>query len=100
MTFVAFDLLHLDGRDLCPRPYTERRAALDALDFRSPCWDTTPLLDADPADALGACAELGLEGFVGKRADSRYRPGQRSTDWVKVKTPTWREEHLERRVER
>ena len=99
VSFVAIDLLHLDGEDLCRWPYDERRALVDDLDLRAPCWDTTWLLDADPADALDACPELGLEGFVAKRVDSPYRPGQRSADWVKVKTPTWRAEHLERRVQ-
>ena len=90
VSFVAFDVLHLDGADLCRRPYDERRALLDGLGLRAPCWDTTFLLDADPADALDACADLGLEGFVAKRVDSPYRPGQRSPDWLKLKTPSWR----------
>ena len=29
--------------------------------------------------------EQGLEGIVQKRLDSRYQPGKRSRDWVKVK---------------
>ena len=33
MVLVAFDLLHLDGRDLLEAPLRERRAALEALDL-------------------------------------------------------------------
>jgi ATP-dependent DNA ligase len=31
VTFVAFDLLHLDGEDLCPRPLFERKELLNEL---------------------------------------------------------------------
>ncbi len=31
VTFVAFDLLYLDGRDVCRLPYVERRALLQGL---------------------------------------------------------------------
>ena len=34
---------------------------------------------------LTAAREQELEGVVAKRAESRYRPGRRSTDWHKVK---------------
>ena len=38
LVFFLFDLLHLDGEDLCPRPLIERKARLAALlsDARSP----------------------------------------------------------------
>ena len=32
-----------------------------------------------------AAQGLGLEGVIGKRADSRYLPGKRSDDWRKIK---------------
>ena len=32
-----------------------------------------------------ACRQLGLEGVVAKRLDSRYLPSRRSRSWVKVK---------------
>lgn len=36
---------------------------------------------------------LGLEGLVAKRVDSPYRPGERSADWLKLKTAEWRQVH-------
>ncbi|MEA2825706.1 MAG: bifunctional non-ous end joining protein LigD [Actinomycetota bacterium] len=42
VTFVAFDLLWLDGRFLLGDSYRQRRAALDALEFAGPHWVTTP----------------------------------------------------------
>ena len=39
--------------------------------------------DADAA--LATAHELGLEGIVAKRIDAPYRPGRRTTAWLKVK---------------
>jgi bifunctional non-homologous end joining protein LigD len=99
LTFVAFDVLFLDGAVLCARPYVERRAMLDQLRVSGGSWATVPSFDGDAAEVYVACAELGLEGLVAKRATSRYRPGQRSSDWVKLKTTAWRQHHAHRRHE-
>ena len=43
-------------------------------------------IDADQGRQLFEHAkELMLEGLVAKRLGSTYRPGERSTDWTKVK---------------
>jgi bifunctional non-homologous end joining protein LigD len=99
LTFVAFDVLFLDAEPTCDRPYRERRVLLDALDIRCGGWATVPSFDGDAHDVFLACADLGLEGVVAKRADSRYRPGQRTRDWLKLKTPAWRTHHAPRRHE-
>ncbi len=96
MTFGAFDLLFLDGQSMCSLPYRERRLQLQDLGLRGPCWHVVDALDCHPLDALAGCLELGLEGVVAKRLDGLYRPGQRSSDWVKLKTPEWRAMHADR----
>src|SRR5215207_4635653 len=58
VTYMIFDLLYVDGRTLMDLPYTERRERLE---------------------------DLGLEGLVAKRLDSRYLPGRRTRAWLKVK---------------
>jgi hypothetical protein len=40
VTYVIFDLLSLDGKDLTRAPYSERRAQLEALDLNGVCWQT------------------------------------------------------------
>jgi bifunctional non-homologous end joining protein LigD len=99
LTFVIFDVLWLDGVSVCARPYMERRRLLEELELDDACWQTPPAFDCRPADIVSACIELGLEGVVAKRLASRYRPGRRSRDWLKVKTPQWRAEHAARRHE-
>lgn len=83
VTFVVFDLLHLAGTDLTPRPLHERRAALDALDLDRPAWRLSELFD-DGAELAHFTREAGLEGVMSKRRSSIYRPGVRSDAWVKT----------------
>src|SRR5215210_1707668 len=86
LIFYAFDLLHLNGKDLCPEPLLERRSKLKDLisgDPRSPLQYSDELL-GDGEKLFRACAEYGLEGIVSKRASSRYRSG-RSKAWLKTK---------------
>ncbi len=97
VTFVAFDVLWLDGVDLCARSYLERRLVLEELDVVGDRWQTSVVFDCGPAELLALCTERGLEGVVAKRAASRYQPGRRTSDWVKLKTPQWLSAHAPRR---
>lgn len=83
--FYLFDLLHLDGEDLTPRPYAERRAALQELALSGQSLDTPPYWTGDAGrDLVTAAADLGLEGVIAKQLGSPYAPGRRSPAWVKV----------------
>jgi bifunctional non-homologous end joining protein LigD len=84
VTYVVFDLLHLDGHDLCALPLTDRRRLLDQVLEPAPSWRISPMHD-DGVALLAAADERGLEGVVAKRLDSRYEPGTRTRAWRKVK---------------
>jgi len=84
VTYMIFDLLRLDGRDLRDRPYAERRAALEKLGLGGPRWAVPPTF-SDGEATLAAAEEYHLEGVVAKRTASLYRPGTRTAEWVKVK---------------
>jgi bifunctional non-homologous end joining protein LigD len=86
VSYLVFDLLALDGQSLLDVRYDERRARLESLDLSSPAVTTPPVFrDVRGSDVLAAAAAAGLEGVVAKRRDSRYRPGERATGWVKIK---------------
>ncbi len=85
VSYMVFDLLHLDGSATIGLPYVERRRMLDGLGLSSEHWMVPPSHEGPGADVLAAAKAAGLEGVVAKRAGSPYRPGQRSADWVKVK---------------
>jgi bifunctional non-homologous end joining protein LigD len=85
VTFLAFDLLYLDGRSLLDLPYESRREALDGLGLAGPSWQTPPWFIGGGAAVLDASRQQGLEGIVAKRLDSRYVPGRRADTWRKLK---------------
>ena len=83
--FYVFDLLYLDGADLTPLPYVERREALQRLEITGDPVDTPPYWTGDAGPALlDAAAELGLEGVIAKQLASPYQPGRRSPAWIKA----------------
>jgi len=86
VSYVVFDVLHLDGRPLLDRPYDERRERLESLGLSGGSLATGDSFRGVPgADVLAAAQQRGLEGIVAKRRDAPYRPGRRSGEWVKVK---------------
>jgi bifunctional non-homologous end joining protein LigD len=87
VSFVAFDLLYIDGHMITEETYDERRARLEALHLAGETFTTTETFrDVSGRDILDAATANGLEGVVAKRRDSTYRPGRRGPDWVKVKS--------------
>jgi bifunctional non-homologous end joining protein LigD len=85
LVFFLFDLLHLDGEDLRPRPVIERKERLGTL-----LANTAPSLHFSdhvvgqgPAFYEKACT-MHVEGIVSKRTDAPYTPGNRGL-WRKVK---------------
>jgi bifunctional non-homologous end joining protein LigD len=88
MVYFAFDLVHLDGRDLTGLPLDERKAILARIVGEVPAVDAvirySRHLDGDGAEVLREACRMGLEGIVSKRRDLPYQPG-RSRNWLKTK---------------
>jgi bifunctional non-homologous end joining protein LigD len=91
VSLLLFDVLWLDGELLIDEPQRQRRQRLDSLAVNRPPWVTSPVLDLPIDDLLETGRELGLEGFMLKRADAPYLPGRRSEAWSKVKLKRRRE---------
>ncbi len=83
--FCVFDLVWSDGASLVDVAWRERRARLEDLALSGPSWRTPAVSIGDPLPIEEIVDNTGLEGFVAKRVDSRYRPGLRSPAWIKVK---------------
>jgi ATP-dependent DNA ligase len=79
-SFVAFDLLALDGENLMERPFGERRAKLEAALAKA-----VPPVYLTPATADRAVAQdwfeqfegAGLDGVVAKPIEGTYQPDKR-----------------------
>jgi len=88
LQLYLFDLLTYQGRDLRKLPLVQRRELLEdyALEgIRDPIR-ISPVFNTSPKPLIAAARKSGLEGVIGKRADSRYESGERSGAWVKYKT--------------
>ena len=90
--YLLFDVLSHDGEALKNAPYLERRDVLRDLDLDDGKTLRVPLaFDGSLDDAVASSQELGLEGVVAKRRDSRYRSGTRSSSWIKIKNQRMQE---------
>jgi len=86
VTYLAFDVLQLDGRPLTALPYMERRKILESIMLNGGGWLCPPTFPGEDLDAvLAASVANGLEGVVIKRLGSAYEPGARSGQWRKIK---------------
>jgi bifunctional non-homologous end joining protein LigD len=86
LVYFVFDLLYFDGYDLQGVALSDRKRLLRTL-IPKTAGSVRFSVDVPGSGAeffKQACA-LGLEGAVSKRADSTYRSGTRTRDWVKVK---------------
>jgi hypothetical protein len=79
LTYFAFDLLHLDGRNLMGLPLVDRKANLEeligGLRAGSPIRYSEHVVGNGPQFFREAC-QVGLEGILSKRVRSLYRPGR------------------------
>ena len=89
-------MLDLNGRDLKPLPLEDRKAQLAKLFGKVDAGLLGVVPHFDDGEALMlACMEKDVEGIVSKRRDAPYRSGPRP-EWVKVKSPIWRQSNLDR----
>jgi len=92
VTFVAFDLLELEGRDIRGRTLFDRRETLDSC-LRS--LPATPVLRLsapvqcasweEAGRVIDESRQRGVEGLMLKRGDSSYQPGRPTGLWWKLK---------------
>ncbi|MEL7587928.1 MAG: DNA ligase D [Prolixibacteraceae bacterium] len=85
--YYVFDLLWLNGHDLKDLHLTERKKLLKVLLTNPPAH--VHYLEHGEKDGEAYFREAekkGLEGIIAKKANSRYYPGERTREWLKVKT--------------
>jgi bifunctional non-homologous end joining protein LigD len=101
-SFVAFDVLWANGKDLRERPLLERKDVLRAIvPEGSPFILYAQHLNGRGREFFSAVCATDLEGIVAKRGSGLYRVIGPST-WVKIKNPEYsqardRHELFERR---
>ncbi|MGI9604884.1 MAG: non-homologous end-joining DNA ligase [Acidimicrobiales bacterium] len=86
VSFVVFDLLHLNGNDTMELPLSARRRLLEQVLEPGEHWRPTDVHTDDAAALLDVVTDAGLEGLIAKQAESRYLEGGRSSTWRKIKS--------------
>ncbi|NWG25784.1 MAG: DNA ligase [Pseudorhodoplanes sp.] len=86
LRYCVFDLLSLDGRDVRRLPLLERKRLLRPILPKDAAIRFSRHVKEHGIGLFRRARRLGLEGIVAKRADSPYRSGQRTRDWLKIKT--------------
>ena len=85
VVYVVFDVLWGPDGSYLDRTYDERRALLADLEFAGDRVLVPSAELGDPATLVEFCRSRELEGVISKKRDSRYRPGDRTSSWVKTK---------------
>lgn len=83
--YYIFDVLRAGGDELISLPLRDRKQILHQIVTQSQTIKSTFFVQTDGIAMLRAAEQLDLEGIVAKDLASRYRPGQRSKQWIKIK---------------
>lgn len=81
----VFDLLYLDGRVITGEPLERRREWMADAIKAGTAFRISEAME-DGAALFEAAGALGLEGIMAKARASKYAPGKRSGQWLKIKT--------------
>jgi bifunctional non-homologous end joining protein LigD len=87
LLYYLFDILWLEGKSLTHLPLEERKEILKAIVPKEhPHFRISESLKDSGAQAFEQARSLQLEGVMAKRMGSTYTIGQRTKDWLKIKT--------------
>jgi ATP-dependent DNA ligase len=79
--FLAFDLLHLDGRSLLSQPLVRRREALRRVLRPGDEVVAVPAIATEGIALFEAAVAQGIAGILARQRASPYLPGVRSRLW-------------------
>lgn len=91
LIYYVFDILYFDGYSLEKLPLLKRKEIL-----RKVLPDLPHVRFSDHIEETGTAfykqaAKMHLEGVMGKNGESVYRPGVRTSEWLKIKTQKYQE---------
>ena len=86
LLYYLFDILWLDGHNLMQLTLEERRDILRQLEPPMDNIRISENFNASGTDFFAIAEEMKLEGIIAKKAESTYHPGERSREWLKIKT--------------
>lgn len=87
VNLVLVDVLWLDGDWLLDVPLLERKRQLESIVPGDPLVRAGPYVRPPIATWVGSWRAQGFLGLTFKGANSRYRPGEKATDWATASMP-------------
>ena len=84
LRLYAFDLLHVNGRDMTGEPIEKRKERLCSLTLDSPIL-FCPSLECEPEFLIEEVKRLALEAVIAKKKGSAYEPGACNGAWVQLR---------------
>jgi bifunctional non-homologous end joining protein LigD len=82
--FVAIDLLELEGEPLLDVPLQERRRLLESIIDEGVQVRVSPVVKQPIAGWMVGWRTNGFSHYLAKHMNSRYEPGTRSEDWLRL----------------
>ena len=86
LVYYVFDILWYDGHNLMTIPLRQRREILKQVIPAAGPIRLSESFDVSGTELIALAGKMGLEGIVAKKAESEYQTGQRSRQWLKIKT--------------
>jgi DNA ligase D-like protein (predicted polymerase)/DNA ligase D-like protein (predicted 3'-phosphoesterase) len=82
LVYYVYDILWLDGKDLCPLPLHARQSVLqELLVSEEGTIRLSNSFQSTPAEFIAVASRLGFESIIAKKRDSIYLPGEKTKDW-------------------
>lgn len=89
LKYMIFDALFVDGKNLIPEPYTERRKVINKMvkkgDVLYVSDEKVLSTGKDIETYFDDAISRGLEGILAKKLDGTYQAGARGFSWIKLK---------------
>jgi len=84
--YYVFDIIWLNGYDLKSLPLTKRREVLKDNLPNENIIRLSENFETSAIEFLAAASKMGMEGIMAKKEDSRYVEGDRTREWLKIKS--------------
>lgn len=86
LVYYIFDIIWYDGFDLTCVPLSQRRSLLKQITPAEGSLRLSENFDVTGKELMTLAGNMGLEGILAKKESSVYLPGQRTREWLKIKT--------------
>ena len=84
--YYVFDIIWLDGYSLKELPLTKRREILKNILPNENIIRLSEDFETSAIEFLATAAKMGMEGIMAKKEDSKYIEGDRTREWLKIKS--------------